>query len=544
MRNATRVSIPSPGGRYNRCYLLAADQPSRRMSRLSAPRKIQLSLVALSAFVALMGLLGLWAVRKTNHGLETVYLNRVVPLRQLKVIADAYAVDIIDAVNKANAGLISPAEALKSVGTSQDRIREHWAAYRVTHMTEEEARLSKEAEELFVKAETALRNLVTGLERLQKEPAAPGLLQNFDGSLYASIDPISAKISELTELQLRVAKHEYEAAGARYRWMQGEIAALMAVGLVFSAIAVALVTRLTRMLCLTVQQLDLGSQQIRMAATEISASSQSLAEGSSVQAASQEQTSAAMEEMSSSTQANAESAARAQQLSTETRALIQQSADDLHQLRTAMADIQASSGDVGRIIRTIDEIAFQTNILALNAAVEAARAGEAGAGFAVVADEVRRLAQRSATASRETTSLIELSAKRSGNGVVYTTKVAEKLDAIVSHIGDLDLQIGQIARASTEQADGVEQVNKALGEVDRVTQANASQAEESASAAQELSAQSQEFEQLVAGLLDLVGRGCHQGRVKQGTIPTAKATVRRTTAMHPEPEAPWVAAEP
>jgi methyl-accepting chemotaxis protein len=173
----------------------------------------------------------------------------------------------------------------------------------------------------------------------------------------------------------------------------------------------------------------------------------------------------------------------------------------------AMDAIKGSSDNIAKIIKTIDEIAFQTNILALNAAVEAARAGEAGMGFAVVAEEVRSLAQRSATAARETAERIEDSIQKSANGVTLSRKVSGGFDEIVGRVRQVDMIIGEIATASGEQDRGIAQVLNAVTQMDQITQSTAANAEETASAAEELSAQSISVDAIVHKLSRLVSRG-------------------------------------
>jgi methyl-accepting chemotaxis protein len=171
----------------------------------------------------------------------------------------------------------------------------------------------------------------------------------------------------------------------------------------------------------------------------------------------------------------------------------------------AMDGIKNSSTDVAKIIKVIDEVAFQTNILALNAAVEAARAGEAGMGFAVVADEVRNLAQRSAEAAKETAAKIEGAIIKSNQGVAITGKVAQALNEILAKARRMDELAGEITAASNEQAGGIGQINQAVGQMDNVTQSNAANAEETAASAQELNAQAETMRRLVGDLVELVG---------------------------------------
>jgi methyl-accepting chemotaxis protein len=170
-----------------------------------------------------------------------------------------------------------------------------------------------------------------------------------------------------------------------------------------------------------------------------------------------------------------------------------------------MGEINAQSGKIANIIRTIDEIAFQTNILALNAAVEAARAGEAGMGFAVVADEVRNLAQRCAQAAKDTANLIEESVTKSNDGKTKVDNVAAAISALTQESGKIRTLIGEVNLGSQEQARGTEQVAKAIQQMEAVTQNTAASAEESASAAEELTAQSAAVRDVVNHLIAMVG---------------------------------------
>lgn len=247
-----------------------------------------------------------------------------------------------------------------------------------------------------------------------------------------------------------------------------------------------------------------GSEQVASASAQVSIAGQSLAEGASEQAASIEETSASLEELTSMTQRNAEHAGNAKALAADTLQAADRGSGEMQQMSAAMADLQNTSARVAKIVKTIDEIAFQTNILALNAAVEAARAGEAGAGFAVVADEVRSLAQRSAAAARETTATIDESVRMSERGVTLTTKVVEGFSEILEKARQVDRLVGEIATASREQSDGIKQINTAVSQMDKVTQANAAAAEESAAAAEQMNTQAATLKGCAAELTGVV----------------------------------------
>ena len=204
------------------------------------------------------------------------------------------------------------------------------------------------------------------------------------------------------------------------------------------------------------------------------------------------------------TKNNADNARQANALAREARTAAEAGAGNMTELSTAMQGIKTSSGDIQKIVKTIDEIAFQTNILALNAAVEAARAGEAGAGFAVVADEVRTLAQRSAQAAKETAAMVEGAQSKTDQGVSLSNKVVHALTEIVEKVRKVDALVEQVATASGEQNQGISQVNVAVTQMDKLTQANAATAEESASAAHELNGQADHLRMAVGDLLTLV----------------------------------------
>ena len=261
---------------------------------------------------------------------------------------------------------------------------------------------------------------------------------------------------------------------------------------------------IVRPLSSSISSIDLASEQTSAASEQVSVASQSLAGGASEQAASLQETSASLEEMASLTQRNADSANKAKELANQTRAAADTGAADVSEMNEAMDQIKVASDNIAKIIKTIDEIAFQTNILALNAAVEAARAGEAGMGFAVVADEVRNLAQRSAQAAKETAAKIEDSIQKSGHGVIISSKVAVSLQEIVTRAREVDELVHEIANASKEQHQGIQQINKAVAQMDKVTQSNAASAEESASGAEELNAQAFMLKDAVLELQALV----------------------------------------
>jgi methyl-accepting chemotaxis protein len=287
-----------------------------------------------------------------------------------------------------------------------------------------------------------------------------------------------------------------------------------------------------------------GAAQVNDAAQQVASASQQLAAGASEQASSLEETSSALEEMAAMTKTNAENAKQANEFVDQTRVVAEEGDKTTARLGGAMTAINESSDKISKIIKVIEEIAFQTNLLALNAAVEAARAGEHGKGFAVVAEEVRNLAQRAAQAARETTTLIEDSVNRAREGSTVAGDVAKSLSGIVTNVAKVTTLVNGISRASQEQAQGVEQVNVAVTQMDKVTQQNSAAAEESASAAEELSAQATATQgrvnELVAVLRGSDGRT--QAAAPRSTGPgrgNRKRVANKTGTAKSVPDAGW-----
>ncbi|PTX92745.1 hypothetical protein DB354_13210 [Opitutus sp. ER46] len=325
---------------------------------------------------------------------------------------------------------------------------------------------------------------------------------------------------------------EIDAAVKNATWLIAITAASVLLGAI--VLAVLNIRSIVKVLATVADSLQAGSLQTTAAATQVASASQSLAEGSTEQAASIEETSASLEEISSMTKRNTDNAQRAKELAGAARQAADVGVTDMQAMKTAMNDIKTSSDDVAKIIKTIDEIAFQTNILALNAAVEAARAGEAGAGFAVVAEEVRNLAQRSAQAAKETAGKIEGAISKTAQGVAISHKVATSLEEIATRSRQVDELVVEIATASVEQNQGIGQVTQAVSQMDQVTQKNAANAEESASAAEELNAQAQAMQENVGQLLALAARDAKTEDPVRTASPTrAPRSIRTELKMAP-----------
>jgi methyl-accepting chemotaxis protein len=300
--------------------------------------------------------------------------------------------------------------------------------------------------------------------------------------------------SERADLQRHVGSE-------KSRYLRSLIAIFLALLLVAILLSLLIARSLTRSIRKVTDGLVSGIDQVASASRQVLSSSRQLAEGASEQAASLEEVSSSLEEIASTTRQNAENASQANQLTNGAMEVVEKANKSMALLTTSMREISKASEDTQKIIRTIDEIAFQTNLLALNAAVEAARAGEAGAGFAVVADEVRNLAMRSAEAAKNTAGLIEETVKKVKDGSDLVERTNREFNLVAETVTKSGEIVGEIAAASREQTQGIEQVNRAVADLDRVTQQNAADSEESESIAAEMHSQAEQMKGFIAGLI-------------------------------------------
>ncbi len=303
------------------------------------------------------------------------------------------------------------------------------------------------------------------------------------------------------------------------------VSAVAGAGIVLGIVFAWLITRsVSRRITAVAGRLATESDKAAVSAAQVAEASQSMAQGATQQASSLEETSSSLHEMASMTSRNSENAQNAKTLANQTRQTADAGAADMEQMKSAMGAIKGSSVEISKIIKTIDEIAFQTNILALNAAVEAARAGEAGLGFAVVADEVRNLAQRCAGAARETADKISASTEKSEQGVRISEKMAVNLAAIVDKTRQLDERIAEIAQSSHEQSEGINQLNAAVTSMDKITQDNAALSQQSAAASEEFTAQAAQVRRAVTELMRMAqGEDTLAGAACDVPAPRARA---------------------
>jgi methyl-accepting chemotaxis protein len=481
------------------------------MRNLSVSKKVILGFSTLVLLVGVTGFAGYYASQRLYRHLE-VASSVSLPSISLLLQIDR---DLQQAVVAERSTIFTNPTApeferlVKEHGENLQQARDRWAQLKEIGLPPGAEALIKEyearIEEWFATTSRVVAARVANTPEGRRE--ALDLINQVASKQFPAARGCLDQLADMLEQQAEEHRLDGLATSQHATWASlGITAASVLIGL---TLVWFLGVRLSRTLREIAATLAANAAQNAAAASQISSSSQALAQGATEQAASLEETSAALEEMSSMTKRNAEHAEAARNFSRQTREAAAHGSTEMRQMADAVSAIERSSDNIAAIIKTIDEIAFQTNILALNAAVEAARAGAAGAGFSVVADEVRSLAHRSAQAARETAEKIEESVRTSRQGTALSARVAQCLQDINTRTADVDRIVDEIASASGQQAQGIEQLTISVTQIDKVTQTNAAAAEESASASTELSAQATSLNEAINRLNELLG-GHHE----------------------------------
>ncbi len=486
-----------------------------------------------------IGAVGIFGITTVNNADTKLYKKITVPISQLVEVTKNFELLRIANIKYAeSASLAEAAPYENQINATEAELKKLTDEFRATIMTDKGKEIAASFDSALASYESDITQVLS-LIKAGKHDAAVAIV---NGSAALTAGKAAQALDAITADKIMLAKETSDGNTALTNSMVTLMIAIIILGFLVS-IGLALwigVWMISRPLLAISKTLGGGAGQIGVASEQLSSSSQEIANGATEQASSIEETTSSMEELSSMVKQNLVNAKESSTLADKSAQLGQDGAGQMGKMLEAMSEISRSSSEVGKVIKVIDDIAFQTNILALNAAVEAARAGEAGMGFAVVADEVKNLANRSAAAAKETAEMIEGSIRKSQAGLDIATKLGELFQEIVGVGKKVSEMAREVESASRQQDTGIEQVNKAIVQFDEVVQANASSAEETASAAQELQSQVASLNEIVAQLSRLVSgiethettfeRPQHTAESKPGAhVPHSAASTRKAS---------------
>jgi methyl-accepting chemotaxis protein len=499
------------------------------MKGLTIGRRIYLLVALLLLAIAGISVLSVLRIRQVQRISESISADALPGTAHIATIASRLAEAQLRLVRMLRLESPDARRAVQDeIGGMAIRITEELSAYEATVYTAEDRQLFGELKARREQYQKVRAQFFTATETDLNAAARIA-----DGDLRAAYTAYSEAGEKLLAYNGRSSAESAGRLREVVAFTERMVLVVAAVALLAGiAFSYGIVSRTNAVLVRAVTEIAGGSEQIATAASQVSGASQSLADGASQQAAALEETSSSLEEFSSITKSNADHAAESSRTALRTRGAADTGAAQMQAMHAANEAIHRASQDITAILKTIDEIAFQTNILALNAAVEAARAGEAGAGFAVVADEVRSLAQRCAAAARETAEKIDDAVAKSREGARISAEVVKTFGSIQAEVRELERGVSEIATASAEQSRGIDQVNAAVAQMSKVTQSNAAGAEEGASAAEELHVQSAALKAAIATLQELAGAD-RVSRVPSAG-PQSVALVRPKLADRPE----------
>ena len=499
-----------------------------RLKQLTVGTRLITGFSVMIVFLIIVGLSGLQSVKHINGNLADIFNVRL-PSMDYLIETDR---DLQQLLVSERSMIFAATESdifKDLVGAYEENLQqadERWNKYKALATSPEEKAIIPQFEQAREKWKAISRRVVDGRVADTREGRREALDLTLGGA-NTKFEEMRDYLDQLTEINLAGAQRAHREAQRTYDNTQLILLGMLGAGFFAGILLSWLIGRgVTRPLRRVINGLTGSSDQVASASGQVSESSQKLAEGASEQAASIEETSSSLEEMSSMTRKNAANAGEAKTMMEDASQIVEKVNVHMGDMTQAIDEITKSSEETGKIIKTIDEIAFQTNLLALNAAVEAARAGEAGAGFAVVADEVRSLAMRAAEAAKSTATLIEGTIKAIQNGDALTKSTQETFQENREITKKVDELVAEIAAASNEQAQGIEQINIAVAEMDKVVQGVASTAEESASASEEMTAQAEQMNKFVAELAMLVGTG------NKNTPDSASSEERAASGSH------------